>query len=484
MKGKIFAVSFAIVLYFSCSKERKSQPNKSPLCPDCYSIIVFPPPGAFVFKQVPVAGISFHPNPITRVKIALYSDDRIEDSIEVEPDDGRRWRAMLKVSGKGTFKVLALAWDSQGFESSDSVTVVALELDPTKLMEYLGEVSGYLGEISGYLTNLSDVFGDLSNLKTFLARKYTSILVPADGQTIFGITPVVGISFPPSPTAVLLEVKGNGVSQTYSLPASFAWSFMLNTFKIPDGVLSLKAMSFWDDGGSSSHSITAVVSNSSVPQFEFSVSQVLQGVTEVAGIFYPPDGATMPSSLCSAYPKVCNAVGFFISEKVPASVTVYVSVQRPTFEEDIKPLFLSNCASCHPSLSPPDVLDYNLLIAGFSLICAGRKYIVPLKPSESYLFQKILGSSGICGSRMPPSSYLSQNEVNLIRNWIEEGAGKFLSSQTISAQVFPEQKFPFSGTFVVPTWWVSSGRGITGKAQLKVYLNGKFVQKIYITLLP
>ena len=53
----------------------------------------------------------------------------------------------------------------------------------------------------------------------------------------------------------------------------------------------------------------------------------------------------------------------------------------------------------------------------------GMDYIKPNDPNNSYLLQKILGSSVINGSRMPlNSSPLSQEKINVITEWINDGA--------------------------------------------------------------
>lgn len=54
---------------------------------------------------------------------------------------------------------------------------------------------------------------------------------------------------------------------------------------------------------------------------------------------------------------------------------------------------------------------------------SGLDYIEPGDPNSSYLYLKITGTEGISGSRMPlGSSALSQNVIDSIRVWIENGA--------------------------------------------------------------
>lgn len=53
----------------------------------------------------------------------------------------------------------------------------------------------------------------------------------------------------------------------------------------------------------------------------------------------------------------------------------------------------------------------------------GMNYIKPNDPTNSYLLKKLIGSSGINGSRMPlNSSPLSQDKIDIITEWINDGA--------------------------------------------------------------
>ena len=53
-----------------------------------------------------------------------------------------------------------------------------------------------------------------------------------------------------------------------------------------------------------------------------------------------------------------------------------------------------------------------------------RWRVLPEEPDSSYIIQKITSTSPKSGSRMPLDGppFLSQNDINLIRMWIEEGA--------------------------------------------------------------
>ncbi len=94
-----------------------------------------------------------------------------------------------------------------------------------------------------------------------------------------------------------------------------------------------------------------------------------------------------------------------------------------SFVNDIQPIFDSNCISCHPSsgnLNLTSGNSYNQLVninaSGYS-----AKRVVPNEPENSVLYKKIDGS-GTYGSNMPLGGSLSTNQVNLIKQWIAQGA--------------------------------------------------------------
>ncbi|HEX9653826.1 MAG TPA: hypothetical protein VGA99_08950 [bacterium] len=49
--------------------------------------------------------------------------------------------------------------------------------------------------------------------------------------------------------------------------------------------------------------------------------------------------------------------------------------------------------------------------------------VQPGNANNSYIIQKLAGASGIMGTRMPQGGpYLSSDQINLIRQWIDDGA--------------------------------------------------------------
>ncbi len=94
-------------------------------------------------------------------------------------------------------------------------------------------------------------------------------------------------------------------------------------------------------------------------------------------------------------------------------------------------VFNTSCAlsGCHTGTFPPQGLDLSEGQAYANLVNVNSqeeptlKRIEPGDPDKSYLFLKITGAPGIRGGRMPLGrDPLSDAQIDLIRQWIEEGA--------------------------------------------------------------
>ena len=99
------------------------------------------------------------------------------------------------------------------------------------------------------------------------------------------------------------------------------------------------------------------------------------------------------------------------------------SEENISFSNDVQPIFDQTCISCHPNSGDLDLTtanSYNDLVnvnaSGFS-----GKRVVPGDAEQSILYKKIDGS-GAYGSNMPLGGSLSTAQINLIKQWIEEGA--------------------------------------------------------------
>ena len=93
-----------------------------------------------------------------------------------------------------------------------------------------------------------------------------------------------------------------------------------------------------------------------------------------------------------------------------------VCVGRSLFEEQVAPLLARRCLGCHNSNQPQGDLSLET-----SRDLYGAGYVVPRKPDSSYLLDVITPSGG--QAEMPrDADPLTDSEVKLIRQWIQEGA--------------------------------------------------------------
>ena len=94
------------------------------------------------------------------------------------------------------------------------------------------------------------------------------------------------------------------------------------------------------------------------------------------------------------------------------------------YESQIQPIFNTNCVSCHtPGGSATlDLTSYNGVMTGGwtgPAITAGDHV-------NSLLYQRLILPQFSAGS-MPPNVPLSQAQIDLIAQWIDEGAGNLLT---------------------------------------------------------
>jgi hypothetical protein len=90
-----------------------------------------------------------------------------------------------------------------------------------------------------------------------------------------------------------------------------------------------------------------------------------------------------------------------------------------------------SCVSCHTSQgrTPAGALDLSANVFGALVNAPSRQksgaiMVVPGDPDSSYLIQKLEGTAGIVGLRMPRNGppFLTDGQVQIIRRWILLGA--------------------------------------------------------------
>ncbi len=109
-------------------------------------------------------------------------------------------------------------------------------------------------------------------------------------------------------------------------------------------------------------------------------------------------------------------------------IQIIVVTQPPTqsvsFAGQIQPIFNANCISCHGTnggLTLTASVSYSQLYhVTASSSCTSLHRVFPIDADNSVLYKKVSGTT--CGSRMPLGGSLLQTEINLIRDWINQGA--------------------------------------------------------------
>jgi mono/diheme cytochrome c family protein len=105
------------------------------------------------------------------------------------------------------------------------------------------------------------------------------------------------------------------------------------------------------------------------------------------------------------------AILFFLTNPLIAQVD---------YASEIQPIFNANCTACHGSNGGVTLTSYSALMSsvgnqyGESLVVAGD-------PDASGLVDKIEANPQF-GNRMPVGGELNTDQINLIRQWIREGA--------------------------------------------------------------
>jgi hypothetical protein len=116
---------------------------------------------------------------------------------------------------------------------------------------------------------------------------------------------------------------------------------------------------------------------------------------------------------------------------IRGQVTPTMTAAIPTLSQLQTSIFTPKCSACHNGVgtAPPGVLNlmaggtFNALVNVATLEQPNVKYVVPGDSAKSYLIQKLTGSAGISGGRMPLNGpYLDDATIAQVAAWIAAGA--------------------------------------------------------------
>src|SRR4051812_35351990 len=116
-------------------------------------------------------------------------------------------------------------------------------------------------------------------------------------------------------------------------------------------------------------------------------------------------------------------------------------------------IFTPICTKYHEGASAPEGLQldathsYAALVGVPSAEQPNVMRVAPGDPDSSYIIRKLQGTPGISGQQMPfGGPYLPQSTIDVIRQWITNGAQPSAAAQSIEAAVKGVQRFAVAST--------------------------------------
>lgn len=116
-------------------------------------------------------------------------------------------------------------------------------------------------------------------------------------------------------------------------------------------------------------------------------------------------------------------------------------------------VFTPICTKCHIGASAPEGLQldeahsYGLLVGVASSEQPAVARVAAGDPDSSYIIRKLQGSPGISGERMPfGGPYLPQATIDVIRQWITNGAQQSAAATSLESSIKAVQHFAVTAT--------------------------------------
>lgn len=98
--------------------------------------------------------------------------------------------------------------------------------------------------------------------------------------------------------------------------------------------------------------------------------------------------------------------------------------KRISFDKEVFPIIRSNCLPCHLAENEN---PSGLALDNYETLMKGGEHgstVVPGKPKESYLYLKLLPNPPFGKQMARNKRKLSEEEIQIIYDWIEQGAKK------------------------------------------------------------
>lgn len=159
-------------------------------------------------------------------------------------------------------------------------------------------------------------------------------------------------------------------------------------------------------------------------------------------------------------------------------LTAY-SYAQVDYEDQIQPIFDEYCVECHGGQNGVTLSSYSAVMGSVGATYE-TEIVEPGKPDESPLVDKIEPNPEI-GERMPQGGpFLTDDEINLIRTWIAEGAHETPVSNELITEL--PKGFKLNGNYpnpFNPTTTISFEVSEAVSYQVKIYTaHGALVEEI------
>jgi ankyrin repeat protein len=113
-----------------------------------------------------------------------------------------------------------------------------------------------------------------------------------------------------------------------------------------------------------------------------------------------------------------NVTGVFVCVVVLSGIALAQSPAKVDFRRDVQPLFKANCIGCH---GPAQQMNGFRLDRRSAAMKGGTIAVIgPGNSAGSRLYMRLIGNN--YGMQMPPTGPLSQDQINIVKAWIDEGA--------------------------------------------------------------
>lgn len=124
------------------------------------------------------------------------------------------------------------------------------------------------------------------------------------------------------------------------------------------------------------------------------------------------------STMCSSSVRTAAAMVLMLLIVIGRAATADDRVAEEFFESRVRPLLIDKCGECH---NPEDASGGLAFASRESLLKGGEHgaAIVPERPQESLLIKAVEQSGDL---KMPPNGKLTDQELEILRNWIQAGA--------------------------------------------------------------